>query len=56
MKKFKVHYTAYDNHEWKHREGEKIIEAKSKEEIKEIVENWSNYNEEFFVEYIEELE
>ena len=49
MKKYNVYFTAYDNHEWRHRDGITTVEANSEKEAKERVQNYSNCNEEFFV-------
>lgn len=56
MKKFKVTYTAYSNHEWTHDTHVDIIEADSKEDVEKIVRNWDNYNATYFPERIEEYE
>ena len=40
--KFKVYYTAYDNHEWRHENGEEVVEANSAEEAREIIESRSS--------------
>ena len=54
MKKFKVYYTSYSNHEWRHETNIDIIEAESEEDVKKIVCNWSDYNTYYFPERIEE--
>lgn len=56
MKKFRVQYTAYHNDLWQHRKGEMIVEANSKEEAKEIVKDKSDMCEEYFADYIEEIQ
>lgn len=55
MKKYEVRFTAYDNCEWKHRDGEMIVEANSEEEAKKIVRNKSDCREEYFADYVREI-
>ena len=42
MKKFKVDYTVYDCHEWRHQDYVEIIEAESEQEAKEEIESRSD--------------
>lgn len=53
MKKYKVYFTAYDNNEWRHRKGNIILEVNSEDEARKIIEDKSNYFEEYFVNRIE---
>lgn len=55
MKKFKVDYTSYDNSEWRHSNLSTIIEAESKEQAKQIVEDRTNIVMTFYVDHIEEI-
>ena len=56
MKKFKVVYTVYSNHEWSYDTDIDIIEAESKEDVEKIVREWSSYDKAYFPERIEEYE
>lgn len=53
--KYKVYFSAYDNDDWRHRDGIEIVEANSADEAKEIIKNKSDYFEEYFVDKVEEL-
>ena len=55
MNKYEVEYVAYSNHEWTSQRDKTIVEANSEEEAKKIVNDWTNYNYEYFAERIRQL-
>ena len=48
LKKYKVWYTAYDNNEWRHYNDFIIVDAENEEDAKKIVNDKSNFCEEYF--------
>lgn len=55
MKKFKVNYTVHSNMEWYSTRKEEIVEAKNKEQAKEIIKRRSDCAYEFVVGRVEEV-
>ena len=56
MKRYKVNYSIYNAEYPKHIDNTEVIEAESLDNAKEIVENRSNYELDFYVNHIELVE